>query len=63
MNINTITTLIGSLGFPIAVCVACFWFINKTLKDITSALTTNTSAMTRLIDKITDLIKSFKEEK
>lgn len=56
MELNTITSLIGSLGFPIAVCIACFWFINKTMKE-------NTTALNKLIDKIADLIKSFKEEK
>lgn len=56
MDITMITQLIGTLGFPIAVCIACFWFINKTMKE-------NTGALNKLVDKIADLIKSFKEEK
>lgn len=51
MNIATITTLIGSLGFPIAVCIACFWFINKTLNNITQALNNNTAVMQKFISE------------
>lgn len=47
-----ITTLIGSLGFPIAACVACFWFINKTLTEIIKALDNNTNVMQELIKNI-----------
>lgn len=49
MDITTITSLIGSLGFPIAVCIACFWFINKTLNNITQALNNNTTVMGELV--------------
>lgn len=51
MDIATITTLIGSLGFPIAVCIACFWFINKTLNNITQALNNNTAVMQKFISE------------
>lgn len=50
--INTIVTLIGSLGFPIAACIALFYFINKTMKEVTTALDNNTSVMNNLIAKI-----------
>ena len=30
MDANMITTMIGSLGFPIVSCVALFWYITKT---------------------------------
>lgn len=63
MELNTITSIIGTLGFPIAVCIACFWFINKTLKELKDAMTSNTTATHDLINKIADLIKSFKEDK
>lgn len=29
MDIATITSLIGSLGFPIAACIALFYYLNK----------------------------------
>lgn len=50
--INTIMTLVGSLGFPIACCIALFYFINKTMKEVKDALNNNTNAMTTLINKI-----------
>jgi len=52
MDIATITTLIGSLGFPIVVCIACFWFINKTLNNITQALNNNTTVMGELVSEL-----------
>ena len=29
MEISQITSLIGSLGFPIAACIGLFWYLNK----------------------------------
>ena len=29
MDISGVTTLIGSLGFPIAACCVLFWYLNK----------------------------------
>ena len=29
MDINTITQIISNVGFPIACCIAMFWFNNK----------------------------------
>lgn len=29
MAIETITAMIGTLGFPIAACIALFWYLNK----------------------------------
>ena len=59
MDVGTITQLIGSLGFPIAACVALFWQNSKMaerhseeLKQITEALNNNTLALQKLIDKI-----------
>lgn len=50
--VNTIVTMIGSLGFPIVACIALFSFINKTLKEIKEALENNTNVMTQLAAKI-----------
>ena len=39
---NEIISVIQSFGFPIAVCLICFWYINKqieTHKDETAKLT------------------------
>lgn len=59
MDVNALTQLIGSLGFPIVACGALFWLQIKTTKDhkeetdkMTSAINNNTLALTKLIDKL-----------
>ena len=59
MDIQTITTIITTVGFPIAVCIICFWYINKqteTHKEETKALTdavnNNNILLQRLLDKL-----------
>ena len=36
MDINTIQTLVTSLGFPICVCIALGWFIYKAFEKFTA---------------------------
>ena len=36
MDVNTIQTLITTLGFPICVCVALSWFIYKAFEKFTT---------------------------
>lgn len=38
MDVNTITTLVSTLGFPIVCCGALFWYVNKTLKEFTDKI-------------------------
>lgn len=59
MDANTITTLITSVGFPIVVCLVCFWYINKIQEkhqaethELSVALNNNTLVMQKLIDKL-----------
>ena len=59
MDAGTITQMIGSLGFPIAACIALFWQNAKQsekhaeeLRQITEALNNNTVALTELSAKI-----------
>lgn len=59
MDANTITTLINSVGFPIATFFVCAWYINKQsdahkeeIQNITDALNNNTLAITKLADKL-----------
>ena len=59
MDINAITQIIGSLGFPVAVCLICFWYINKQEEEhkgevskLTDAINNNTLIMQRLCDKL-----------
>ena len=55
MDMNAITTLIGSLGFPIVACIACFWMLNKErdehkseMQKVTEAINNNTLALEAL---------------
>ena len=59
MDLSAITTLIGSLGFPIAVCIACFWMLNKEreehkteMQKVTEAITNNTIALNTLTERM-----------
>jgi len=59
MEINVILQAISTVGFPIVVAGAMFWKMNKQdevhkeeLNKVTEAITNNTIALTRLIDKL-----------
>lgn len=59
MTIELIIQMIGSVGFPIAVCLACFWYINRQtsthkeeLQKVTDALNNNTLVIQRLSDQL-----------
>ena len=61
MDFNTVTQFIGSLGFPIAVCLICFWYINKredSHKDevtkLAEAINNNTLVMQKLVARLGD---------
>ena len=50
--IEIITSLIGSLGFPI-VCVIFLWkYINTTMKSFTETMQENTKMLNRVCDKL-----------
>lgn len=59
MDIQSITGIITQIGFPIAVCLICFWYIKKIQEDhkaemdkMSEAINNNTLVMQRLLDKI-----------
>lgn len=59
MDVQTITSLIGSLGFPIAACIACFSMLNKEreehkqeMQKVTEAIVNNTMALEALKGKL-----------
>ena len=59
MDANTITTLITSVGFPIVVCLICFWYINKMQEthksethELSEALNNNTLAINKLNERL-----------
>ena len=59
MDVGTITSMIGSLGFPIACCIALFMLLRKSdenhreeMQKVTEALNQNTLAITELTEKL-----------
>lgn len=65
MELETLTSLIGTLGFPIATSIALFWFIIQTNDKYTETLEKLRGTIeenTRLIHNILVLIKKGDEE-
>lgn len=61
MDFNTVTQFISTLGFPIAVCLICFWYINKReeqhkdeVTKLSEAINNNTLVMQKLADRLGD---------
>lgn len=59
MDMNTLVQLVGSLGFPIAACIAMFWTLNKEreeriaeMQKFTEAINNNTLALEALKGKL-----------
>lgn len=59
MDIATLTTLIGSLGFPIVCCIALFWYMTKNMEQhkeemnkMSEAINNNTNVMNQLIAEL-----------
>lgn len=59
MDMSAITTLIGSLGFPIAACIYCFYMLNKEreehkaeMTEVTKAINNNTLAINTLTERL-----------
>ena len=61
MTINDVTTLISSVGFPITMCGAMFWYMIKEneshkaeASEMKSAINALEIAITKLTDKLTN---------
>lgn len=59
MDINAVTPLISSVGFPITVCLLCFWYIykrerqmKKEIDTLSESLNNNTLVMQKLVDRL-----------
>ena len=59
MDVQSITTIITTVGFPIAVCLILFWYINKIQEQhkaetdkLAEALNNNTLVMQQLVGKL-----------
>ena len=49
MDVNTVVTLIGSVGFPIVACCGMAWFVNNTVENFRESIEKNNSLMDELI--------------
>lgn len=52
MEVEVITQLIGSIGFPIAAFVMIFYMMNTTLKEVQDTMSENTKAIIKLLEKL-----------
>ena len=48
---NTISTLVGSIGFPIVSCIFLWRYINETMKSFTETMNENTKMLAKLCEK------------
>lgn len=49
MDINSIVTVVGSVGFPIVACCGMAWFIATTFSDFNDLMTMNNVLTEELI--------------
>lgn len=49
MDVNSIVTVVGSVGFPIVACCGMAWFIATTFRDFNDLMTKNNVLTEELI--------------
>lgn len=54
MDMSSIATLVGSVGFPIVACCAMAWFIATTFRDFNNLMTRNNILTEELITLLKD---------
>ncbi len=52
MDVQMITNLISSMGFPIVCCVFLWKYVNTTMKEFTDTMNHNTTMIEKLIDRL-----------
>lgn len=52
MTVADITQLVTTVGFPIVSCVALFWYINTTQKEMLDALDNNTNVIAQVLEHL-----------
>lgn len=64
MDIQNVVQIISTVGFPIAMCLLFFWYINKMnekhadeVSKLSEALQNNTLVMQKLVDKLDGDVK------
>ena len=58
MDVNTLVTLIGSLGFPIVACLGMAWFFAKVNDNYRSDIKEMNSQHKEEMDKMTEAINN-----
>lgn len=54
MDMSSIATLVGSVGFPIVACCAMAWFIATTFRDFNNLMARNNILTEELIGLLKD---------
>lgn len=54
MDMSSIATLVGSVGFPIVACCGMAWFIATTFRDFNNLMTRNNILTDELIALLKD---------
>lgn len=54
MDMSSVATLVGSVGFPIVACCAMAWFIATTFRDFNNLMTRNNVLTEELITLLKD---------
>ena len=57
MDINTITSLVGSVGFPICMSIFLIYFIQTEMKEMRKTIENNTLTMQKVVDSLDDIKK------
>lgn len=60
MDVNTVVSIIGSLGFPIVACVGMFYLYDRTLKEFTVSLNDITAEIKELKEEIKEVLAELK---
>lgn len=60
---NTISTLVGSIGFPIVSCIFLWKYINETMKSFTETMNENTKMLTKLCEKFDNVRRENDNER
>ena len=61
-NLNAIVELINGVGFPIAVCIALFWFNRETIREKQKLLVELKDIIRDNTEVMKDLIDEFKRK-
>ena len=52
MDISTVSSIIGSLGFPIATAIALFWYMVTESRQTRETIANNTTVMVQILEHI-----------